>query len=192
MTSAPCSARVRPAAGPATMFEKSSTRTPSRSPPAPSSAPLPAAAAGRSTGGASHSNAPPAAAPARSAGERTASFSMERKRPGCRTGPRSGSSRSVVTPAARRFGSASHSALVWTIDTGTFAARIIASHSLAGRVFAAAPMSSMRRLRHAGVRLAALLTLLPASCSTYGVSLTIPSAMTWSYTPSTWRKARFW
>ena len=174
MTSAPCSARVRPAAGPATMFEKSSTRTPSRSPPALASASVAAAAAaavaatlaGRSRGGASHSKDPPRVVPARGPGDRTVSLSMERKRPGWRTGPRSGYSMSVVTPAVRRAGSSSHSALVRTIDAGTLASRIITSHSLAGRVFAAAAMRSMRRLRHPGVRLAPLLTLLPASCST--------------------------
>ena len=175
MTSAPCSARMRPAAGPATMFEKSSTRTPSSiardvksgsaSGPAPGPESLGAGRSigrsiggsmGRSMGGASHAKSSAAAVPARSPGDRTASFSMERNRPGWRTGPRAGSARSVVIPASRRAGSASHSALVRTMDAGTLAARIIASHSLAGRALAAFAMRSIRRSRHAGVRLGPL------------------------------------
>ena len=154
ITSAPNSASVRPAAGPAMMLEKSSTLMPS-SRFFSEDAAVDVIAADRK---------PPSACSVsrwRSAGEAWASPSKLTKRPACRTGPSSASSRSAVTPASCRPGSVSHSVVVRTTVAGTFASRRRCSQSAAGADFIAAAISWRRCVRHSIVSPAALYRFLP-------------------------------
>ena len=138
-TSAPNSARIRPAVGPASPNVQSTTVTPSNG--APSGSPV----GGREVGAARPSSAMIWLRSESSSRRGDAAAGVRSSRtpyPPCRVGPNSGSTTSMTACVARALTSSrSHSSVVATIEHGIPTAFSRRSHSAAG----AEPNSSMMR-----------------------------------------------